>query len=266
LQVVVFRELLGLAADRLAPLLDDARDHLLSAGDKTTDWRAALSPHAPYTVSQPLLVAAVELARQHRIPLAMHVAESAQEVELLAGRSGPLRELLESLGAWQPEKLWGTCPRDYLALLAQAPRTLVIHGNYLPPDDWQFLAERRSSMSVIFCPRTHAYFDHSRYPLDPMLRAGVQLAIGTDSRASNPDLSLFEEMRFIAQRYPEIAPAEILRLGTSHGAHAMGYETEYGQLRAGTRLPLTLAELTATDGDAYEQLWRAAKVGRFHPV
>ena len=69
----------------------------------------------------------------------------------------------------------------------------MIHGNYLAPDEQHFLAAHAERMAVVYCPRTHAYFGHEAYPLSQLLAAGVPVALGTDSRASNPDLSLFEE-------------------------------------------------------------------------
>ena len=96
----------------------------------------------------------------------------------------------------------------------------MIHGNYLEADELEFLAMNAQRMSIVYCPRTHAYFDHERYPLGRLLALGASVALGTDSRASNPDLNLLAEMRFVAKRYPALPPAEVLRLGTLAGAQA----------------------------------------------
>ena len=93
----------------------------------------------------------------------------------------------------------GSRPLDYLRALADSPRALVIHGNYLSGEELAFIGERRERMSLVFCPRTHAYFGHAPYPLERAVSAGARVALGTDSRASNPDLSLLEEMRFVAR-------------------------------------------------------------------
>ena len=86
-----------------------------------------------------------------------------------------------------------------LRMLADAPRALVIHGNYLDDEELAFLAANRERMSLVYCPRTHAYFEHPPYPLAKHLKLGVRVALGTDSRASNPDLDLLAEMRHVAQ-------------------------------------------------------------------
>ncbi len=108
----------------------------------------------------------------------MHVAESREELELLAHGTGAFRQLLDGLGVWPPKTFTaGMRPLDYLNRLAEAPRTLVIHGNYLDREEIDFLAARRATMSVVFCPRTHAYFAHERYPLARMLARGVNVAL-----------------------------------------------------------------------------------------
>jgi cytosine/adenosine deaminase-related metal-dependent hydrolase len=69
------------------------------------------------------------------------------------------------------------------------------------------------------------------------------MALGTDSRASNPDLSLFEEMRFAAARHPEVDPGAILRMGTIGGAAALGIADRRGTIEPGKRADLTVVAL-----------------------
>ena len=88
-------------------------------------------------------------------------------------------------------------------------------------------------MTVVYCPRTHAFFRHETYPLARRLAASVSLALGTDSRASNPDLNMFEEMRFVATRHPQVAPATVLDLGSINAARALGLDNEMGSLAPG---------------------------------
>jgi cytosine/adenosine deaminase-related metal-dependent hydrolase len=102
-------------------------------------------------------------------------------------------------------------------------------------------------MSVVFCPRTHAYFGHAEYPLAAMHRAGVRVALGTDSRASNPDLDLLAEVRYAAQRFPHVDPAAWLRMATLEGAIALGLGAEIGSLTPGKRADVIAVPCTAAD-------------------
>jgi aminodeoxyfutalosine deaminase len=216
-------------------------------------WHPGLSPHAPYSVHPELLSRAVSLAQSFHVPLAMHLAESLEEIELLAAHRGPFVPLLESLNAWHPRAIpVNLRPMDILRVLAAAPRVLVVHGNYLADDEIDLLGANADRMSVVFCPRTHRYFQHRRYPLARMLAAGVQIALGTDSRASNPDLSLLAEMRQVARDYPEIPPARILQMATINGAQALGLDRRCGTLAAGKQADLAIVALPDDEADPYE--------------
>jgi aminodeoxyfutalosine deaminase len=270
---IVFRELLGASPERIETEYQSARAYLEL--DSKTDpktglalehgcpvpvpfsggpaWRSGLSPHAPYSVHSELLQKAVTLAQSFHVPLAMHLAESIEEIELLAAHRGPFVPLLESLNAWHPRAIpVNSRPMEILRVLAAAPRVLVVHGNYLADDEIDFLAANADRMSVVFCPRTHRFFQHRRYPLARMLAAGVQIALGTDSRASNPDLSLLAEMRQAARDYPEIPPARILQMATINGARALGLDCYCGTLAVGKRADLAIVALQDGEADPYE--------------
>ncbi len=132
-------------------------------------------------------------------------------------------------------------------MLSEAPRSLVIHGNYLSAEEIAFLGKQRATMSVVFCPRTHKFFGHSEYPLIEMLAAGARVALGTDSRASNPDLNLLSEMRFVAEQFPNLAHEEILRMGTLRGAEALGLSHDVGTLETGKLADLVALPCPAAD-------------------
>jgi cytosine/adenosine deaminase-related metal-dependent hydrolase len=252
----VFLELIGLRRELIEDRLASAKRHLLSASANAGQtWRAGISPHAPYSVHPELFARCIELARQAGAPLAFHLAESREELELLQGGAGPFRELLTELGAWDPSAIpHGTRPLDYLKPLAHAPRALVIHGNYLVDDEIAVLTEHAATMSLVYCPRTHAYFGNDPYPLARLLDAGVTVALGTDSRASNPDLSLLAEMRHVAAS-GKISLATVLRLGTLNGAKALGLDHDIGSISVGKQADLCVVKLPEGDAaDPHEAL------------
>jgi cytosine/adenosine deaminase-related metal-dependent hydrolase len=232
LKGVLFHEFLGWDRAGIPALLAKARS--LLATSPPAGWRRGLSPHAPYTVQRELLAGLGEIAAKNAAPLAMHVAESPAELEFLATGQGSLRAMLEAAGVWQHD-FWQQpiSTRSILELLARAPRSLVIHGNQLQSADWDYLAQQRERMSVVYCPRTqNFFFPEHKYPLEEMLQRGVSVALGTDSRASNPDLSLWRELQYIAAQQ-QIAPEEILQLGTEQGARALGFDATHGRLAEG---------------------------------
>ncbi len=248
----VFLELIGRDPALFESLFGQLESHLAAGARPNSAFSPGISPHAPYSVSPSLVTRACELSQRHRAPVAMHLAESIEELELLSSSSGPFRQLLEDLGAWDSSAIpRGIAPIDYLEMLAAAHRALVIHGNFLTRDEIRFIGERRDRMSIAFCPRTHDYFQHGRYPLGEMLDQGVNVAIGTDSRASNPDLNVFEELRAIVKNYSAIPLEQVLRLGTLAGAMALGIDQTFGSLEAGKRAALACVKLSDSN-DASE--------------
>lgn len=253
-RVVPFRELIGLQPETIARQMDVAEAFLNGRIGNPTD---GLSPHAPYSVAPELLRRVVDLARRHTVPLAMHVAETSAELELLSSGTGELVEMLREFGAWPDEGLpTGRRPLDVLRVLADAPRALIVHGNYLSDDEQSFLASR-PNLTVVYCPRTHAFFDHEPHPWRRLMAQGANVALGTDGRGSNPDLSLWQELVFLRGQFADVSPRTLLELGTLAGARALGLDHDCGSLTPGKRADLAVASvagMTATT-DPHELLF-----------
>jgi cytosine/adenosine deaminase-related metal-dependent hydrolase len=267
LDATVFLELIAPTTARVDAALELARQHLarrerIAGGEASTpgvpqSWRPGLSPHAPYSVHPELLAAVAQISAAQRVPIAFHLAESREELEFLRSGTGPLRDFLNDLGAWEPGGFsTGQRPLDYLHALAPAHRTLVIHGNYLDDEEIAFLAAHADHMAVAYCPRTHDWFQHAAYPLERLVSSGATVALGTDSRASSPDLSLLAEMRRVATKHPRVPGHAVLRLGTLGGAQALGIADAQGSLEPGKRANLTVVALPEHEAsDPHELLF-----------
>lgn len=250
---VVFLELIAPRPENLEAAMERARRHLQF---RRSRWRCGLSPHAPYTVRRELLDDVIALSSVHRVPLAFHLAESREELELLQRGAGPLADFLRELESWDPGVVTPrTRPLDYLRRLAAADRVLVVHGNYLDDDEIELLAGNCDRMAVVYCPRTHNHFGHPCYPLPRMLAAGVSVALGTDSRASSPDLSMLAELRTVARKHPSVEPQTVLELATLRGARSLGLDREVGSLEPGKCADLAMVALPDRGAkDPYELL------------
>ncbi len=112
----------------------------------------------------------------------MHVAESDEERQLIEQGDGPFLDQLASIVPTAREHFpWGpTATYHLIKLLAAAPHSLLVHGNYLRDNEIELIA-KHPSMSVVYCPRTHHFFGHPPHPVDKLLRAGIRVALGTDS-------------------------------------------------------------------------------------
>jgi cytosine/adenosine deaminase-related metal-dependent hydrolase len=267
LLTIAFRELLTLSPGRIPELVSAAEAHLAASkvdvgvpAASGVEWRPGLSPHAPYSVHPQLLRKLVDLACQWHVPVAMHVAETRAELQLLAGQGGEFQEFLQRMGVWNPEPFRGDWQiPDILRELARVSRGLVVHGNFLQKEDQQLLA-KSPQLSVVYCPRTHAQFGHPPHPWRDLLNQGINVALGTDSRASNPDLSLWEELRFLRQTFPEVPGELLLDLGTRRGARALGLETMLGEISPGWRADFAVVALPdrSDPADPHELLFAPA--------
>jgi cytosine/adenosine deaminase-related metal-dependent hydrolase len=236
LRAVVFRELLGLPAERASQAWADG-DAWLAAHPATPTCRPGISPHAPYSVRGSLFLAAAASA----VPAAVHLAETAAECELLSHRRGLFVDFLRELGVWDPGGLVDDANHVLRLMNGRSP-VLFVHANYLPPD-----APFPPNASVVYCPRTHALFGHPPHPFRALLARGVRIALGTDSLASNPDLDVLAEARFVHASYPAIDGGQLLRMATLSGAEALGWHGETGSLRPGKSADLAIVPLPDED-------------------
>jgi cytosine/adenosine deaminase-related metal-dependent hydrolase len=243
LRAVVFYELLGLTEER-ARQAEEATRAWLSAHPATTTCRPGVSPHAPYSVRRSLLVGAAQMAQDRHTPLATHLAESLAEVELLHHHRGPFVAFLKELGVWDRDGLFDSPKSVMRAIYIRAKPRLFVHCNHLAPS-----ARIPRGSFVVYCPRTHAAFGHQAHPFRDFLARGTPVALGTDSLASNPDLDILAEARFVHQRYPDFSGATLLRMATLDGAEALGWHKTTGSLTPGKSADLVVLPLPDADAD-----------------
>lgn len=245
LRAVSYGEIRAMAGRRR--LLDE---RLRSAADPSfasDRLRIGLSPHAPYSVEPVGYRRCLELSRRQNMPLATHLAESPDECDFLAHHAGPFRDLWSALGGWDdavPTFAGGPIRfAQSLGLLDHS--ALLAHVNYCDDEELNLLANGRAS--VVYCPRTHAYFGHPPHRWREMLERGINVAVGTDSLASNPDLSVLEELRTLRKLAPEVDPETIWRMGTINAATAIESSDRIGSLTLGKEADLAAFPIDSSD-------------------
>jgi cytosine/adenosine deaminase-related metal-dependent hydrolase len=231
LRAVSFGEVLGLA--KLRWRFEQLMQLSLRDEHATDRLRIGLSPHAPYTVDLPGYRRAMELARERDLPLATHLAETRQERHFLQTQSGEFRELWETLGLWDDSvETFRGAPIEFarsIGLLDEP--TLLAHVNYC--DDAELAILSQGVASVVYCPRTHRYFGHPPHRWREMLAAGINVAVGTDSCASSPDLNLVDELRLLHEIAPEKPVESLWEMATIRAARALRMDRSIGSITPG---------------------------------
>lgn len=200
--------------------------------------RLGASPHAPYSVSGPLYRRVARWADARGMPLAVHLAESAEESLLLEGRGG-FADAWKGRGIPMPEA-GGRSPVEWLDQHeVLGPRTLCIHMVRASGSDLDLVRSRHSA--IAHCPRSNRRHGHGDAPLPAMLARGIQVGVGTDSVASVSPLDLLAEAR-AARAIGGLGATQALELVTLGAARAIGLDREIGSL-----VPGKWADLVAVD-------------------
>ncbi len=218
---------------------DDYLDKGLAMRDH---WRdsplisTAFAPHAPYTVGEEALRRVAVLAGELDAPVHMHVHETAFEVQQSVEATGqrPLARLQE------------------LGLLG--PGFMAVHMTQVTEEEIALMAQ--SNANVVHCPESNLKLASGFCPVQALLDAGVNVALGTDSAASNNDLDMLSELRTAALLAKGVAgdaaalpAAQALRMATLNGARALGLAEITGSLEPGKFADLTAIRLTGLDAE-----------------
>jgi len=206
----------------------DVRDALAGNPLVTTIF----GPHAPYTVSDAPLRKIRTLANELGIGIHMHVHETAGEVAMAEGQTGKR--------PWQRLK--------ELELLG--PDFVAVHMTQL--SDAEIAEAAELGVHVAHCPESNLKLASGFCPVDKLLKAGVNVAIGTDGAASNNDLDLFSELKTAALLAKAVAgdaqalPAHAaLHMATLAGAKALMLDEQIGSLVAGKQADFIAVDLSA---------------------
>lgn len=255
---VSYGELLGLAKyrTRFEELLPRAVDKTCANGR----LRIGITPHAPYTVDLDGYREAVDIARRLGMPLATHLAETSEEESFLRDQSGMFRRIWDRIGMWQDDvPRFDGGPIDLARAVGMLDYpTLLAHVNYCDDRELELLAAGRAS--VVYCPRTHAYFGHPPHRWRDMLTRGINVAVGTDSTASSPDLNIVDDLRLLRDVAPDV-PAEMLwEMITTRAAHALGLSAEVGSITPQKRADLVVFEVDDEDQNPLESILREPRL------
>lgn len=217
-----------------------------------------IQPHAPYSAGLALYNAVGRYAQERDYRLSTHLAETREEVEFIRDGTGPMAELIRSMGKWddllQPT---GMHPVEWLSPELRRGGWTLAHCNYVDIEQIRLLAYCRAS--VAYCPIASAYFGHHGHPYRTMIEAGVNVCLGTDSILCQPadepqPLGIVPQMRYLYRR-DRTDPATLLAMATTHGLRAMGLSESLTSFQRGA--PARFIRIDIDPADAADPLIQA---------
>lgn len=247
---IMYQELFGPDPEQCGASIADFREKLSRHRERTSELvRVGISPHAPYTVSDDLFRASLGLARDENLPMAIHIAESEVEAQLIVEAKGTFAEGLRGRGiVVEPRAASSVQLLEKLGVLDHRP--LLVHCIRVDSNDLDTIASRKSP--VAHCPISNAKLGHGIAPLLEILAAGIDVGIGSDSMASNNRMDLLAEARAAlliqrarVQTHEALTAADVLELVTISGACALGLADEIGSLEVGKSADLAAFEIGA---------------------
>ncbi len=209
-----------------------------------TGLRGSLSPHAPYSVSRALMEALLEQALFAHQIVSIHHQESEQENLLFqVGEGSFLPFLREIYPSFQEEGSPGVSSFEYFSdLFVRFPRLLLVHNTFSDPEQLAGMPSLCERAAWVFCPRSNLLLEGKLPDAEGFFRAGLRVALGTDSLASNASLSVLSEMILLQEVFPAIPFPILIQWATSNGAWALGLEEHLGRFTRGLRPGVNLIE------------------------
>lgn len=219
-----------------APGVPDPARNIDAAVDFVRNWqgrspliRPSIFCHSPYTCSAGTLEKAKAAAAENGVLFQIHIAETQSEYD-------------------QIRKDHGVTPVGYLDRLGLLDKdTLLVHAIWLDAADIEIIAARRAKVSV--ATESEMKLASGIAPLPDLLRAGIEVGLGTDGPASNNDLDLFQEMDFTAKLHkvntldPTVMDAAtVVRMATAGGAAALGLGSRVGSLAPGKQADVIVVD------------------------
>lgn len=216
--------------------------------DAFAPLKATIVPHAPYSVSTALFAEIAQLSAEASESVSIHNQESPAENEFFETKTGHFLKLYGFLGLDIAffEAQGKTSLQTYLPLLAAAPKTLLVHNTFSSKEDLEFAALTHQNLYWCLCPNANLYIENRLPDINLLKNAGIKITLGTDSLASNHQLSILSEMRTIQQQAAVSFP-EALQWATLNGAAFLGMEKQLGSFEKGKKPGVNLIENLTAD-------------------
>ncbi|MBL7744943.1 MAG: amidohydrolase family protein [Chitinophagaceae bacterium] len=202
----------------------------------------SIVPHAPYSVANKLWNKIIQFPGNHL--LTIHNQETSGEDELFLDGSGDFLRLYEKLGLdisfFKPTGK--SSLRSYLPNFLKNQSVILVHNVHTTEEDLLFAQKTDKKLTWCFCPNANRYITGQLPAIDLFMKHNCAIVLGTDSLASNHQLSILEEIKTIHNLFPSIPVNQLLGWATINGAKALQMEKLFGSFEKGKQPGVILCD------------------------
>lgn len=230
-----------LAEQRFKRSLDFFNEYTKQTGPASS---SSIVPHAPYSVSEELWEKIIHFPGNQLMTI--HNQETEGENELFLSRQGEFLDFYQSLGMdasfFQPSGK--TSLQTYLSKFLPDQHLILVHNLHTSADDLAYCQTMVNTRSIswCFCPNANLYIGGKLPDVDMFIKEDLSIVLGTDSLASNHQLSITAEMQTIRQHFPSVKTAQLLGWATINGAKALQLDNLLGSFETGKKPGVVLME------------------------
>lgn len=243
IQYHTFVELFG-SNEQQAEAIFNYAENLVSQAEVKYHLSASITPHAPYSVSQRLFKLIYQRTLANEDIISIHNQESDEENLLFQKKEGELLKNLEQLGA--DFSKWHSTEKNSLpSIINNLPKEnniLLVHNTVSTEEDIDIAIRHLNNSYWALCPNSNLYIENRLPDINMLYQKGLNITIGTDSLASNGNLSIMSELITIHQHFPDIPLLELIKWATLNGAKALKFDNELGSLEIGKKSGINLIE------------------------
>lgn len=232
-----FVELIGLNPIRKNEILEQGKNLLIELHEDKLS--GSLAPHAPYSTSVELIEDISTFNAKQQQPLSIHNQENKDEDAFMQGKPSQFKELYDFLKldiSWFKPHFKNSIQAYYQHL--KGNKNILVHNTFTSETD---IAASANTTFWCCCPSANLYIEGILPDYSLLVKHQKQICFGTDSLASNTDLSILKEANLFFQKTNDLSTT--LRGLTSTGAKALGIEDRFGSLKVGTKPGLNLISI-----------------------
>lgn len=223
---------------------DAAKEIVAQFKSQLPQFKTTIAPHAPYSVSKTLF----ELLNDETANelTTIHNQESEEEDKLYIDKSGNFLNLYKNFGidisSFEPTGK--SSLQSWLLYFNKEQSILLIHDTFISQRDFDLikLSTINHQLSTVLCANANLYIENQLPPIELLLKNNCNIAIGTDSYASNDQLTIIDELKTLQQKFPSLELVTLLQWATSNGSKALQMDNVLGSFEKGKKPGVVLIE------------------------